>query len=81
MRHAPHVASGASDIALGGENSFADHGFSDFNAGIAITEMIGRTNYLALVGGGKQPKFPQNKVRPRVHARSTPIPCVSMAET
>ena len=34
----------------------------DFNAGIAVTEMIGRTNYVALVGGGKQPKFPQTKV-------------------
>ena len=34
----------------------------DFNGGVAIAEMLGRTNYMALVGGGKQPKFPQHKV-------------------
>jgi len=34
----------------------------DFNAGIGVAEMLGKTNYIALIGGGKQPKFPQNKV-------------------
>lgn len=37
----------------------------DFNAGIFFAEMVGRSNFIALVGGGKQPKFPQNKVGKR----------------
>ncbi|KAL8778856.1 MAG: hypothetical protein Q9213_007210 [Squamulea squamosa] len=34
----------------------------EFNAGIGATEMLGKANYVALVGGGKNPKFPTNKV-------------------
>lgn len=34
----------------------------DFNAGLALVQMMGNANYLALVGGGRSPKFPQNKV-------------------
>ncbi|RVX69147.1 hypothetical protein B0A52_06861 [Exophiala mesophila] len=34
----------------------------DLNAGIGTAEMLGRYNYLALVGGGKNPRWPQTKV-------------------
>ncbi|KAH8701823.1 putative phosphatidylinositol 3,5-bisphosphate-binding protein [Talaromyces proteolyticus] len=34
----------------------------DFNAGIGLAEMLGQSNYLAIVGGGRQPKLPQNKM-------------------
>lgn len=36
---------------------------TDFNAGIGLVRMMGMTNYLALVGGGRSPKFAMNKVR------------------
>lgn len=35
----------------------------DFNAGLGMVQMLERTNILALVGGGRQAKFPQHKVQ------------------
>ncbi|RDW66898.1 SVP1-like protein 2 [Coleophoma crateriformis] len=34
----------------------------DFNAGVGEVQMLGKANFIALIGGGKQPKFPQNRV-------------------
>ncbi|PKS09565.1 hypothetical protein jhhlp_004182 [Lomentospora prolificans] len=36
-------------------------GICDFNAGVGLVQMMGTTNYLALVGGGKLPKFASHK--------------------
>ncbi|CAM1506308.1 Fc.00g059490.m01.CDS01 [Cosmosporella sp. VM-42] len=33
----------------------------DFNAGIGLVQMMGKAQYLALVGGGRSPKFAMNK--------------------
>ncbi|GAB1312474.1 Phosphatidylinositol 3,5-bisphosphate-binding protein [Madurella fahalii] len=38
------------------------HSARDFKAGVGLAQMMGKTNYLGLVGGGKQPKFAANKL-------------------
>ncbi|KAK4237884.1 WD40-repeat-containing domain protein [Achaetomium macrosporum] len=37
-------------------------GFCNFNAGISLVHMMGKANYVGLVGGGKRPKFATNKL-------------------
>ncbi|KAI5298940.1 Phosphatidylinositol 3,5-bisphosphate-binding protein [Ascosphaera atra] len=34
----------------------------DFNAGVGLAVMLGQTNYLALVGGGRKPQFSRHKM-------------------
>lgn len=34
---------------------------ADFNAGVGLVQMMGKANYVGLVGGGRQPKFAANK--------------------
>ncbi|KAF5018761.1 hypothetical protein F66182_9246 [Fusarium sp. NRRL 66182] len=47
-----------------------DSGICNFNAGIGLVQMMGMTNYLGLVGGGRTPKFAMNKAGyPRDHGK------------
>lgn len=41
---------------------FQPESSADGGAGLGMTCMLHRTNYIAIVGGGKAPKFPLNKV-------------------
>ena len=41
---------------------FLDLYYKDLNGGIGIIEMLYKTNILALVGGGKNPKFKLNEL-------------------
>ena len=60
----------SSCFALGTENGFCiyntipfkDSFIRDMKGGIGIIEMLNRSNILALVGGGKNPKYAKNKL-------------------
>ena len=45
----------------------------DTEDGIAIVEMLGTTRYIALVGGGKLPKWPPNKVLALLNPKHTGV--------
>ena len=58
------------NIAIGTENGFKiiniypflDLYYKDLEGGIGIIEMLNKSNILALVGGGKNPKYPLNEL-------------------
>ncbi|KAI5287026.1 Phosphatidylinositol 3,5-bisphosphate-binding protein [Ascosphaera atra] len=46
----------------------------DFNAGVGLAVMLGQTNYLALVGGGRKPQFSRHKL----YAEEPPLTLAQM---
>ncbi|KAG9244634.1 WD40-repeat-containing domain protein [Calycina marina] len=53
----------------------------DFKAGIAHVAMLGKANYIAIIGGGTHPKFPPNRITIWDDAKQRPVITIPVLST